>query len=128
MEERQIFRLAHDEARRRAIAAVTVAPDGYIVRIAPPTRTLEQNAKLHALLGEIAERREWAGRRWDIDAWKRLLVGAWSRAQGSAVQMLPALDGAGVEVIYRQTSALSVRETADLIEWIEAWDATDGEA
>lgn len=126
--ERQIFRLAHAEARRRAIAAVTVAPDGYIVRIAPPTRTLEQNAKLHSLLGEIAERREWMGRKWDIDAWKRLLVGAWSRAQGSAVQMLPALDGAGVEVIYRQTSALSVRETADLIEWIEAWDATDGEA
>ena len=125
--ERQIFRLAHAEARRRAVAAVTIAPDFWIVRVSPPTRTLEQNAKLHALLGDIAERREWANKKWDIEAWKRLLVGAWSRAQGSAVQMLPALDGAGVEVIYRQTSALSVAEVADLIDWIEAWDATDGE-
>ena len=36
---------------------------------------------------------------------------------------LPALDGAGVDVVFRRTSEMSQREVSDLLAFIEAWDA-----
>lgn len=123
MSEHSLFILAHTEARRRAAKAVAEAPEGYVVRITAPTRNLEQNAALHAKLGEIAERCSWAGRKWDLETWKRLLVGAWSRATGEQTVLLPALDGHGVEVVFRRTSTLTKRECSELLEFINAWAA-----
>ena len=117
------FVLAHHEARRRAMAAVADAPDGHVVTVAEPTRNNVINAALHAKLGEIADSRDWAGRRWDIETWKRLLTAAWGRATGQAVVMLPALDGAGVDIVFRRTSDLTQAECRDLLAFIEAWEA-----
>lgn len=103
------------------------APEGHVVSVKAPTRNSEQNARLHARLGEIAATHEWAGKKWPLDVWKRLLTAAWSRATGRHVMILPALDGQGIDAVYVQTSTLSVRECADLMEFIDAWDAT-GEA
>lgn len=117
------FVLAHHEARRRAVAAVAEAPEGYRVTVEPPKRNLEQNAALHARLSEIADRVEWCGKKWDVETWKRLLVGAWTRAINEPVMMLPALDGNGVEIVFRRTSTLSKRECSDLLEFVNAWAA-----
>jgi hypothetical protein len=123
MTEKRLFILAHSEARRRAMAAVADAPEGYRITVAPPLRSLDQNAALHALLGEIAARCEWVGRKWDIDTWKRLLVGAWDRATGQEALLLPALDGKGIEVVFRRTSSLSRAECSELLEFVHAWAA-----
>jgi hypothetical protein len=117
------FVLAHDTARAGAIKAVQAAPAGHVVTIKPPTRNLEINAALHAKLTEIAESREWAGKRWDVETWKRLLVAAWSRATGEALVMLPALDGAGVDIVFRRTSAMTQGEVRELLTFIECWEA-----
>lgn len=117
----QVFVLAHPEARKRAADAVLKAPDGYAVRVGENNRNLDQNAKLHALLSDIAESREWVGRKWDVDTWKRLLTGAWMRTRNESPAMLPALDGHGVEVIYQRTSTLTKKECGELIDFIEAW-------
>jgi hypothetical protein len=119
----QRFVLAHDLARRRAVAAVAEAPAGYEVTVKEPTRNSAINAALHAKLTEIAASREWAGRRWCVETWKRLLVAAWSRATGKALVMLPALDGAGVDIVFRRTSAMTQAEVRDLLAFIEAWEA-----
>lgn len=58
MTDRRLFVLAHPEARRRALACVSDAPDGYRVIVEPPKRNIEINAALHATLGEIAEQPE----------------------------------------------------------------------
>lgn len=121
--DRRVFNLVHQEARRRAVACVSEAPDGYVVEVREPTRNLSQNAALHALITDIAGRCEWAGRRWDVETWKRLLVGAWSRANKEPIVMLPALDGWGVELVYRRTSTLTKRQCSDLMEFIGAWAA-----
>ena len=123
MSDRRLFVLAHTAARKRAAQAVAEAPEGYVVRIEPPRRHLDQNAALHAKITEISQRMEWCGKRLDVDTWKRLLVGAWSRAENEPVTMLPALDGNGVEIIFRRTSTLTKRECSDLLEWINAWAA-----
>lgn len=103
--------------------AVADAPAGFTVTVAPPKRSGDQNAALHARLSEIADRMEWCGRKWDTEVWKRLLVGCWTRAINEPVMMLPALDGHGVEVVFRRTSTLSKRECGDLLTFIDAWCA-----
>lgn len=117
------FILAHQEARRRAVACVAEAPEGYVVTVAEPTRNSAINAALHAKLTEIAATRQWAGRRWDVETWKRLLTAAWCRAEGEPVVMLPAIDGAGVDIVFRRTSGMTQREVSSLLTFIEAWEA-----
>jgi len=58
--------------------------------------------------------------------WKRLLTAAWCRATGEPVELLPALDGNGVDIVFKKTSQLSRKECADLIEFIFAWSADNG--
>lgn len=86
-------------------------------------RNTAQNALLHATLQDIASRREWAGRKWDVLTWKRLCTAAWMRARGEQVLVVPALDGHGFDVVFERTSRLSKAEMADLIDFIQAWDA-----
>lgn len=92
-------------------------------RIKPRTRSVEQNALLHAMLGEIAAQVEWAGAKRDVECWKRLLVAAWCRARGESVELLPALDGHGVDIVFRRTSKMTVDEVSELCEFIMAWAA-----
>lgn len=110
-------------ARDGVAAFARQAPEGTVVQFKEPTRDSAINAALHARLGEIADRRTWAGKKWPIEVWKRLLVAAWSRAIGDPVVMLPALDGAGVDIVFRRTSELTQAECRDLLAFIEAWQA-----
>ena len=89
-------------------------------------RTTEKNAHLHALLGEIAKQKQWAGKWLDIEAWKRLLVAAYERAKGGTVEIYPAVDGAGFDVVYRRTSRMSQEEIRDLILYVESWAIDQG--
>jgi hypothetical protein len=98
-----------------------------VVEVKEPTRNLEQNAKLHAELQEIAESVPWAGKLRDVETWKRLLSAAWMRARGESIELLPALDGHGVDVVFRRTSTLSKSEMAELIEFVMAWKAVNVE-
>lgn len=120
---KKVFRLVHQAARENAIRAVSEAPEGYAVEVKPVTRSLEQNAKLHALLSDIARALPWAGSYRDVETWKRLLTAAWLRARGEPIEMLPALDGHGVDIVFRRTSELTVPEMIELIDYIEAWAA-----
>lgn len=123
----RIYILAHAEARRRAAEAIAQAPDGYTVTVSPPKRSGDQNAALHALLGDIAERCQWAGKQWPIEVWKRLLTAAWCRAEGEPVTMLPALDGHGIDIVFRRTSSLTKAECSSLLEFVNAWAAEQPE-
>jgi hypothetical protein len=96
------------------------------ITAAPETRSTDQNALLHALLTDIAGRREWAGKKRDMEAWKRLFVAAWLRAHGRGVEVLPALDGHGVDIVYERTSKLTKDECGRLMEWIEAFASERG--
>ena len=117
------FFLVHQQARRTAAEFMLEAPEGAHVVVREKKRNDAINAALHARLTEIAKRREWAGRKWDVETWKRLFVAAWGRATAQQMVMLPALDGAGVDVVFRRTSEMSQREVSDLLAFIEAWDA-----
>jgi hypothetical protein len=89
-------------------------------------RSDAQNRLLHACLSEISKQVEWAGAKRDVDTWKRLLTAAWLRARGEPIEMLPALDGNGVDIVFRKTSQLSKAECAELSEFVMAWAAERG--
>lgn len=97
-----------------------------VVEVKQEKRSLAENAMLHALLGQIAQQKEWAGKKRDVETWKRLLTAAWMRARGEHIEMLPALDGHGVDIVFRRTSQLTRSECAELIEFVLAWAAEHG--
>jgi hypothetical protein len=108
--------------------AMLTAGHRLVVTIEQETRTDAQNRLLHAWIGEIAKTVEWAGKKRDPETWKRLLTAAWLRARGESIEVLPALDGHGIDVVFRHTSKLTKAECADLSEFVMAWAAEHGVA
>jgi hypothetical protein len=93
------------------------------VTVEQETRSVDQNAKLHAELAEVASTVEWAGKKRDTEVWKRLMTAAWLRARGESVEVLPAIDGHGIDVVFRRTSSLTKAECSELLEFVLAWKA-----
>ena len=115
---RQAFAAAWERAK-----ALTMAGHRLTLTLAPATRSSPQNRLLHALIADIARQVEWAGKKRDETTWKRLLVASWCRVHGQSVEVLPALDGHGVDLVPARTSKLTKAECADLCEFITAWGA-----
>ena len=88
-----------------------------------PRRTLDQNAKLHAMIGDLVKQRpEHFGAAMDADAWKGVLL----FAIGKRVRFLPSLDGDQVVSIAPRTSKLNVSDFSDMIEQLYAKGAEWG--
>ena len=106
--------------------ALLVAGHRLVLEVRLETRSDAQNRLLHSRIGDIARQVEWAGAKRDVDTWRRLLVAAWLRARGEHVELLPAIDGHGVDVVFRHTSKLTRSECSDLAEYIIAWGTERG--
>jgi hypothetical protein len=120
------FQLNHLTARRRAIAAIELAPEGVIVTIKEPARSLDQNARLHAKLSDIADQLTHHGEKLSIDDWKDLLVPAYFVAVGEKPRILPNLDGDGFAMMYRSTAKMSRRQSGELMDFIDAFGSQRG--
>lgn len=107
----------------RMAKSLLMAGNRCVLEVRPETRSDAQNKLLHALIGEIAATQEWAGKKHDTETWKRLLVASWTRARGEPTEILPALDGYGIDIVFRRTSKMTKAEVNELIEFIEAWRA-----
>lgn len=134
MSERITLSLHNAQQAHQAIKTAWMHAKGWLtagdtrltLEIRPEKRSDAQNRLLHACLGEISKQVEWAGCKRDVDTWKRLLTAAWLRARGEPIEMLPALDGHGVDIVFRRTSQLTKAECAELSEFVMAWAAERG--
>ena len=115
------FVLAHDLARRRAVAAVADAPKGYVIKVQPPTRSLDQNAKFHAICSDLAGT-PWAGKPRSAAEWKVLLVSGHAVATKEGAEVVPGLEGEFIN-IRESTAAMSKKRGASLIEYAQAFAA-----
>lgn len=115
MVERKVFGLVHDEARRRALAYVAAAPHGYRVIVEPEVRSLPQNAKFHALCGDVAGM-PWYGKARTSDDWKTLFVSGHTIATGGMAEVIPGLEGEFVN-IRESTARMSKARSSSLIEY-----------
>lgn len=126
MSDKRRFILSHAEARRRAMACVAEAPDGYAVTVAEPTRTLEQNAAQWPYLAGFAQQVTWPvnGERvkMDEDEWKDVLTAAF---QGETVRLAMGLNG-GVVMLGLRTSQMGKRRFSEWMEFLIATAAMRG--
>lgn len=125
--EKQVFHLNSPLVRRNAAHAIAQAPEGFTARIEPRTRSLDQNAMLHALFSEASKRHEWQGRKLTPTQWKVLFISGHAIATGLGADMIPGLESEYVNV--RESSAhMSIARMTSLIEYIHAWMAEQGAA
>lgn len=119
------FKLATESDRARVMGHIAGLDleKSKNVSIVDDDRSAEQNKKLHACLSDISRQVEHAGMKWDVTVWKRLCTAAWLRESGETIQMIPAIDGKGIDILYERTSKLSVKKCAELIEWVQAFGA-----
>lgn len=109
--------LAHDMARKNAILAVQEAPQGHVVSIKAPTRSLMQNNRLWALLTDISRQVDWYGRKLTPENWKDVFTAAMKKQD-----VVPGIEG-GFVVLGMSTSKMTKQEMVDLQTIIEAFGA-----
>ena len=102
-------------------------------------RTLEQNAKIHVMLSEIAEQMTHLTKKLDLDSWKRLCIAQfradsienniprlaeyWSDKQ---VRLIPSLDGSSLVMLGGQTRTFPKYVASGFVEWLNYYGAVNG--
>lgn len=119
---RVVVTLLTNADRRKAADWVYKAPPETRVVFVQPKRTLDQNAKMWAMLTDIAEQVEWHGLRLGTNDWKLMFMDALKRE----MRVVPNLDGNGFVNLGASTSQLTKGEMADLIEIITAFGVSKG--
>jgi hypothetical protein len=118
--DKRVFKLVHGMARSGAVVAVNQAPEGYVVTISEPTRSLDQNAAMWPILQAFADQLQWpvnGAMVWMTpDEWKDVLSAAFKR---ETVRVAMGLDG-GMVMLGSRTSKFGVREMSDFIEFLHA--------
>ena len=120
MGEKKTFVLAHNTARRGVGAFAMTAPADWHVTFRPPTRSLDQNARMWAMLAEVSKQVDWYGRKLSPEAWKCVFSASLKKQD-----VVPGLHGDFV-VIGQPTSAMTIREMGDLMELMAAFGAERG--
>ncbi len=110
------------EVARKAICRhVLTADEGYIVTISEPSRNLEQNAKMWAMLADVSEQTDWHGNKLNPEEWKDLLSAGLVQSK-----VVPNMTGNGFVILGQRTSKLSKSQFAALIELITAFAVERG--
>jgi len=111
LNDRRIYHLVHDTARKLAAAQVMLAPDGYVVDIRPPTRNLDQNSMLWPWLTAISKGVDWYGQKLTRNKeWKDVLTASLKREK-----VVPGING-GFVVLGQHTSNMSKKDFSELLE------------
>jgi hypothetical protein len=88
--------------------------------VKPQTRSLEQNARLWAMLTDISNQVDWYGRKLSPENWKHVFTAALKKQD-----VVPGLDG-GFVVLGQSTSQMTKSEMAELQTLMEAFGADKG--
>ena len=86
------------------------------MKVSEPTRSLEANAKLWAMLNDISQQVIWHGRWLQSEDWKHIFT-----ASLKQMQVVPNLDNTGFVALGLSTSKMTKREMSELIELITAF-------
>lgn len=106
--------------RDKAQQAISDAPNDSIVIIKDVTRSLEQNAKFHALCGDASQKLMFLGRKLTLQQWKVLFISGHAIATGAGSDVVPGLEGEFVNI--RESSAqMGVSRMSSLIEYTQAY-------
>lgn len=114
--------LVSDAIRSRAHAWIDLAPRETRIEFKAPKRTLPQNARMWAMLTDIAQQLTWHGVRLTPDDWKLIFLDGLK----AELRLVPNLHGNGFINLGRSSSDLSKEEMGNLMELIAAFGAEHG--
>lgn len=118
---KRIWKITGELARKAACREIQAAPDGHVVTLSEPTRNLEQNAKMWAMLADIEKQTTWHGMKLNAEEWKDLLSAGLVQSK-----VVPNMEGNGFVILGQRTSKLTKSQFAALIELIGAFGAERG--
>ena len=118
---KRILTITGEVARKAICRHVLSADEGYVVTIAEPTRNLEQNAKMWAMLADLSEQTDWHGNKLNPEEWKDLLSAGLVQSK-----VVPNMTGNGFVILGQRTSKMSKSQFAALIELITAFAVERG--
>jgi hypothetical protein len=122
----KILKITGEAARKAACREILAVPEGWVVRIGEPNRSLEQNAAQWPILEAFAKQLQWPvnGMLQQITAedWKDILTAAFRQAQPRVAQ---GLDG-GMVLLGQRTREFGKREFSDWLEFLNATAADRG--
>lgn len=114
-------RLTGAVQREYARRLILAAPDYAVVTIKAGDRSLDQNAKMWAMLSDISRAKP-EGRRWTPETWKC----AFLHSLGHQVKFAEGLDGSGPFPLGFRSSKLNKTQMADLITVIQEYGDRHG--
>jgi hypothetical protein len=118
---KRTYGLVHAEARRRAAQDCMTAPDGYVVTVSEPTRSLDQNAAQWPILNAFSEQLQWPVNGQMVwmtpDDWKDVLTAAFKREE---TRVAMAFDSPGMVMLGQRTSKFVKGEFSDWLEFLHA--------
>lgn len=121
--------LVNEAVRNRVIDTIRQLPisesDPLVVEIKVKTRSMEQNDKFHAMLGDISKQATWQGDKYDLYGWKNILVSGHTIATKLPYKLIMGIEGELVNV-REPTSKMGVRRMSSLIEYTTAWGVQNG--
>ena len=91
-----------------------------VLEVKPQTRSLEQNARMWAMLTDISEQVDWYGRKLSSEEWKHVFSASLKKQD-----VVPGLDG-GFVVLGMSTSKMTKGEMSDLQTLMEAFGVQQG--
>ena len=122
-----IYRLVDRFVRARACAAVMAAPEGHVVTIEEPRRSLDQNAALWPLLAAFSEQKPWLVNGQECwlspQEWKDILTVGFDEEE---VRVAPSVTGKGMVFLGRRTSVMRKKRFSEFLDWINATAAELG--
>ena len=102
------------------VKANLIAGRRMTIEVKPETRSLAQNARLWAMLGDVSKQVDWQGRKLSPTAWKHVFTAALTKQD-----VVPGIDG-GFVVLGKETSKMTRAEMTELQELMEAFGAQQG--
>jgi hypothetical protein len=108
---------------------VATSPVGHVVTIAPPSRSLDQNAIFHAIVDDFAKAiPEYAGVPMDQESWKSVLIISHAIATMEQpdrhhnqlpvkLRLVPDLEGQGLVQVREASSRMSKARATSLIDY-----------
>lgn len=122
---KRTYKLVSDSVKAHCIEQIRAAPFGKVVVIQNAVRSLEQNAKFHAMLSDISRQAEYMGKRRTVEFWKGLFVSGWQIATDQKPEIIAGLEGEFIN-IRESTATMNASKLSGVIEYVQAWASMNG--
>jgi hypothetical protein len=116
----KVINIINDFIKLKSPLIIKIDEDS--ISIKKPTRTLEQNAKMWAMLGDISKQCKHFNDYYSAEDWKDIFTASLS----NELKMVPTIDNTRWVVLGLKTRKMNKQQLIELIEFIQAYGDLNG--